>query len=371
MRIAVVTGSRADQGPLGPVQAALGGVWLPVRPPKPQNAKATVMGCAAAMTNVCQQLAAVDPDMVVILGDRYEALAVATAAHLLGIPIAHLSGGDLTEGSQDDSMRHAITKLSHLHFATNALSATRIMQMGEEAWRVFTVGCPGIDAIMQAKLLTRSRTMAQLGVGTDYFLVAYQPATLATDPEKEAENLCTALAQFPQPCIFTTLNADTWGVQLERQFNRHCQTFGGVMLEMDHHLYLSAMKHCQVMVGNSSSGLYEAPTLKKAFVCVGDRQLGRLMANSVVTTDSAPDNIVTAIMAARELDCSETINLYGDGHAAERIADAISRLGNDREKLLNKKWASAWPKAEGVAATGQTLTHQIYDGCFSTKRMVN
>lgn len=338
MKILVVTNSRADIGPLTPVVDVLGAELREFYPPKSTTRAGMAIGCAKILKEVCPAL---DCDLVVLLGDRFETLGVATAAHLMGVPIAHLSGGDITEGSQDDSIRHAITKLSHLHFATNKESADRILQMGEEPWRVHNVGCPGIDHLLKTELYTEEQTKrALLGYSVPYYLVAYQPATMLDDPTSEADRLIKALRILQLPCVFTTLNNDAYGDKIERMFARFCLEGNGVLMEMHPQLFLSAIKHCQVMIGNSSSGLYEAPSLKKAFVNVGDRQKGRICASSVVNTTSGITNIIKAVQKAKILDCSNAVNPYGDGKAVIRIKSVIEANIGDRNRLLLKKWST-------------------------------
>lgn len=376
-RVCIVTGSRADKGPLSPLIGALDACLLPLDPPTPQSQTGVVHAFGGLFGPLVEALTAIKPDLVVLLGDRYEILAAAFTAYTLNIPIAHLSGGDLTEGSQDDGMRHAITKLSHLHFPTNALSALRIHSMGEEGWRVHMVGCPGIDQIASIKLLSRTATLRQLGICNEYYLVAYQPATLLADPVAEAQKLCEALSQLRLPCVFTSVGKDAYGVEISRLFNRFCQSFAGsIMADMPQELYLSAMKHCKVMIGNSSSGLYEAPTLKKAFVNVGERQTGRIEALSVVSCEAGSKQIANAVRIAECLDCSSVVNPYGDGKASERIKKVVQKYGFEREKLLFKKWTMPWPSiVNGSWPTdsvigGPTQTKTSLDGYLETLNRV-
>ncbi len=338
MSIVVVSGSRADLGPLTPVAQALKAEWLFVTPLPSNSGYDSAISCSRAIATAADYFKDQNPEMVVLLGDRYEILAVATAAHLMNLPIAHLSGGDLTEGSQDDSMRHAITKLAHLHFATCKQSADRILSLGEELWRVHTVGCPGIDGLLNTVLLGREGTLQALNVNEPYYLVAFQPATLTPDPVHEARELIAALKPLETPCIFTTLNTDFGGVQINVLFREFCKDGKSQILEMNRKLYLSAMKHCKLMIGNSSSGLYEAPTLKKAFVNVGVRQRGRLKASSVVDCAADAESISKAIQYASTLNCSKTVNPYGDGNSSKRIAQVIKSLPVPRQRLLQKQW---------------------------------
>lgn len=339
MRTVIVSGSRADKGPLTPVAKALGAQWL-ILPPTPADSHLDVaVATAGALGAAAIALHRMKPDRVVVLGDRFEILAAATAAHLLSIPIIHLSGGDITEGSQDNSMRHAITKLAHLHFTTHKEATDRIISMGEEPWRVFTVGCPGIDYLKSLQLYSFEETILRLGVRQAFNLVAYQAPTLATDATGEVDALLEALRKSILPCVFTTINADFDSLQIERKFDRFCLEGRGVMVDMDSRLYLSAIKHCTVMIGNSSSGYYEAPTLRRIFVDVGSRQDGRINGGSVIRCKPVTQDILTAMAEARRRDVHWLIeNPYGQGDAAQRIKSHLDELPWDRGRLLIKKW---------------------------------
>ncbi len=300
-----------------------------------------------------------DYDLVVLLGDRYETLAAASIAHLLRIPIAHLSGGDVTEGSLDDSMRHAITKLAHLHFTTHDEASHRILQMGEEPWRVYTVGCPSVDNLVGMVLYSYEETARKLGVAHPYYLVSYQPATLDSNPGAEADRLLAALERLVLPCVFTTLNADAWGAEIQAKFDRFCVAGRGVIGNMDNLLYASAMKHCQVMIGNSSSGFYEAPTLKTPFVNIGNRQKGRIHAYSVLSCPANVEDIIAAVHSAKSLDCSKSVNPYGDGQAAKRIASYIETTPVKGLALFRKRQGSInWHRTQ----SGNNYTASVTGG---------
>jgi UDP-hydrolysing UDP-N-acetyl-D-glucosamine 2-epimerase len=339
MGIAIVTGSRADRGPLTPVHRALGGHWVHVEPSAASVATDMVIGTSAAMLAAMAQFSFSAPEIVVVLGDRFEVLGATLAAYLMNIPIAHLSGGDITEGSQDNSMRHAITKLAHLHFTTNDEASNYLVnQLGEEPWRVHTVGCPGVDNILTTQPLSLTEVTKRVGGGGgDYFLIGYQPATLVPDPLKEAEELLKALKQIGKKCIFTTLNVDIGGLEIQEMFREACLEQKWSMVDMDHALFLSVMRYCKVMIGNSSSGLYEAPTLRKPFVNVGERQKGRICADSVISCPAKVDQIVEAVQQALALDCTTVVNPYGDGSAATRIKHILQELNVDKQTLLTKR----------------------------------
>ena len=287
------------------------------------------------------------PDIVLLLGDRYEILAAAQAALVAKIPVAHVAGGDVTEGAYDDAIRHSITKMAHLHFITNAAAETRVKQLGEDPRCVFNVGSPGLDTLRRTSLLSRDALEAALRfpLRKHNLLVTFHPATL--EPGASAPQLSELLGALDAlgpdfGIVFTKANADTEG----RTFNRmleeyaasrsHCRLFDS----LGQQLYLSVMHHVDVVVGNSSSGLYEAPTLHKAAVNIGDRQKGRLRAASVL--DCAPEAgaIERTIRAALKLDCSRVENPYGDGHSAERIVAALKSVPDPRA-LVRKRFVDA------------------------------
>jgi UDP-N-acetylglucosamine 2-epimerase (non-hydrolysing)/GDP/UDP-N,N'-diacetylbacillosamine 2-epimerase (hydrolysing) len=285
------------------------------------------------------------PDIVVILGDRFEILAAAQASMLHNIPIAHIAGGDTTEGATDEAMRHAITKMAHLHFATNEESAARIRQMGEDPARVFNVGSPGLDHLRRRPLMDRATLEQALEapLGQRNLLVTFHPVTLEQDNGlAEFHELLAALDQI-DPAVklwFSLPNADAGGravastllswVALRPARARAYPSLG-------QQRYLSLMANVDAVVGNSSSGLYEAPSLGVPTVDIGERQAGRLAAASVLHSPAERSAILRTIERALELDCSQTKSPYGDGHATDRIIGVL-RAMPDRSKLLRKSF---------------------------------
>lgn len=287
-------------------------------------------------------LARLEPDLLVVLGDRYEILAAVQAALVAKIPVAHIGGGDTTEGAFDEAIRHSITKMSHLHFVTNALSGSRVAQLGENPDHIFVVGSPGIDQIMSLELLDK----ASLAESLDYkfrpknLLITFHPVTLdAEAPTSQFKLLLAALERLGSDVglIFTKPNADTHGrelIQLVDEFvASHEQAKAFVSLGQMR--YLSTMAVVDAVVGNSSSGLYEAPTLKTPTVNIGDRQQGRLKATSVIDCAVEVEAIYQAITRAFTLDCTNVHNPYGDGRATVKIIDIINRDWN-WQALLKK-----------------------------------
>jgi UDP-hydrolysing UDP-N-acetyl-D-glucosamine 2-epimerase len=280
------------------------------------------------------------PDLVVVLGDRYETFAAAQAAMFMRLPMAHLFGGDVTEGAVDESIRHAITKMSHLHFATNADSARRLLQLGEDPSRVFTVGSPGIDSIKRLELMDRETVGREVGMPLDErnVLVTFHPVTVEMDRSVGAiDELFAALAKLdPEFRLFFTLaNADAEG----RALNDRIKAFVSgrpnaiAVASLGQLRYISLMNQADVVVGNSSSGIYEAPSLNVPTVDIGDRQKGRERASSVF--HAAPDRNAIAASIARALQRGRqpTVSPYGDGETSRRVADAIAAIPDFRALL--------------------------------------
>ena len=269
------------------------------------------------------------PDSVVVLGDRYEILAAAQAAYIHRIPIVHIGGGETTEGAMDEAIRHAITKMACLHFVAAAPYAKRVIQMGEQPKQVFSVGSTGVDAIkktsrMDGNELEKALDFKLRGIN---FLVTYHPATLGEDPEATFLNLLQALDCFPDAgVLFTYPNSDTSGRVLIKRIRDYVQKNTDrcrAYVSLGQLRYLSAMDQVDLVIGNSSSGIIEAPAFHVPTVNIGARQQGRLRAGSVIDCGcSTPE-----IMAAMKLGLSQGFknqaavveNPYGDGDAAERM----------------------------------------------------
>ncbi len=291
---------------------------------------------ALAVKGTAAALAQLKPDLVLVLGDRYEIFAVVAAALVARIPVAHLHGGECTQGAYDEAIRHAITKMSHLHFVAAAEYRQRVIQLGEQPERVFLVGSLGIDNIKTMALLDRAGLEAALDfrLGRRNLLVTFHPVTLEPGASaRQLNELLLALHELQDThLIFTLPNADNEGGQLTdmiKQFvaahaNARCYASLGQLR------YLSCVKHVDGVVGNSSSGLIEVPSLHKGTLNIGDRQQGRLKAASVI--DCAPER--TAIAAAlQQLYSSQftamlpgVINPYGDGGATARILQVLSSV---------------------------------------------
>jgi UDP-hydrolysing UDP-N-acetyl-D-glucosamine 2-epimerase len=284
------------------------------------------------------------PDLVFLLGDRFEILAAAQALLIARIPIAHIAGGDSTEGAFDEAIRHSVTKMSHLHFVTNHLAEVRVKQLGEDPDFVFNVGSPGIDCIKRMKFLTRKALEDDLGFTflSRNLLVTFHPETLSREtPSNQLNELLQAIDRLGRKVgvIMTKPNADPDGRALIRLIvdfvkkRPHMKAF----TSLGQTKYLSVMKQVDAVVGNSSSGLYEAPSFHVPTVNIGDRQKGRLKASSVIDCPANSEAIFRATQKAFQMDCSKVVNPYGDGTASEQIMVVLKKI-NDYKSLVKKKF---------------------------------
>lgn len=280
-------------------------------------------------------LAAIKPDVVLVLGDRYEILAAVTAALVARIPVAHVHGGETTQGAIDEAIRHSITKMAQLHFVAAHAYRNRVIQLGEEPSRVFNVGGLGVDGIRKTSLLTRTALEDSLGVRflDRNLLVTFHPVTLETQTaESQMNELLASLANLQDTAIvFTMPNADTDGRALLEKIKVFCRRYANArwFLSLGHARYLSCLAQVDAVVGNSSSGLTEAPSFKVATINIGDRQLGRLRAQSIIdcspTRESIADALATVYSPAFKTKLSTVVNPYGDGGAASAILTTLER----------------------------------------------
>lgn len=288
------------------------------------------------------------PTLLIVMGDRYETLAAATAATLMKVPVAHLQGGEETEGAIDNSMRHAITKLGHLHFVSNTLHAQRVLQMGEEAGRVFVVGAPGLDAIRKTTLLTRAELETEVGtpLTPPVLVVTYHPTTLASvSSREEIDAVLDALSTFDGTVIFTLPNADPENGVIRKailefvEMHPRAHAFDA----LGSRRYLSFLKQADAVLGNSSSGLIETPLFELPTVNVGDRQKGRMRGINVI--DVPPDTLAIgkSLFCALSPAFRESLrgmeSPYGDGRAVERIV-ALLRQVSFTPALLRKRFSA-------------------------------
>lgn len=294
------------------------------------------MSCAMAkaLTGFGEHFAAHQYDLLVVLGDRYETLAVCCAAMNARIPIAHLHGGETTEGAVDEAVRHAITKMSLLHFVSHADHRRRVIQLGEAPERVFDVGATGVENALHTPLLTKTALAKELGFPLDgpYVVATFHPTTLEGDEEGQFAQLAAALDAFPSlSVVFTKANADAGGRRLNALIEEYAARRPHVLAvtSLGTARYLSAVKHSALVVGNSSSGLLEAPSFRVPTVNIGNRQKGRLRAASVIDCPCETAAITAAIRRALSPDfragLSSVVNPYGDGDTSRRIASILTR----------------------------------------------
>jgi GDP/UDP-N,N'-diacetylbacillosamine 2-epimerase (hydrolysing) len=295
-----------------------------------------------------QSYARTRPDILLVLGDRFEVLGAASAALPFNIPIAHIHGGESTEGLIDEAIRHSLTKMSHLHFVSTKRYEQRVIQMGEEPWRVSVTGAPGLDNLRDFKLLSKEDLSARHGLDLtkQFLLVTFHPVTLElSDTRIQVQALLDALADLETAVIFTYPNADTHSrviIDLIQDFigeNEKRQ----MAINLGSQAYFSLMSHADAVVGNSSSGIIEAASMKAPVVNIGNRQRGRIHGRNVidVTCEKSDirDGIASVIKPEFRANLSDLENMYGDGHAAERIVEVLTTAPLD-QRLLMKRFYS-------------------------------
>lgn len=300
-----------------------------------------------AVISYSDALTRLDAEMIIILGDRYEALAMAQTAMLLRIPIVHLHGGEITEGAYDDAIRHAITKLSHLHFASNEQHRKRIIQLGESPDRVFNVGAIGLDNIFNAPLMSKDELAESINfdLTKPFFLLTYHPVTLASeDPIKSFNTIITAIDSFPHYNVIVTYpNADDGGRKIISCIEAWAATAKNkerikVVPSLGFKRYLSAVKYSSTVIGNSSSGVIEVPSLNVSSVNIGERQKGRISAPSVLHCPVDKQQIIEAIQNSIEITDelkagTKTVkNPYGNGDTSKKIVELLKITSPDIQK---------------------------------------
>lgn len=297
-------------------------------------------------------LANLKPDMVVVLGDRYEIFAAVQAAMALNLPVAHLHGGETTEGAMDEAIRHSITKMSHLHFVAAEAYRQRVIQLGESPERVFNVGGVALDNLKHLSLLNRGQfeTALDFKLAPLNFLVTYHPVTLSqTSVKTSAQALFDALDEFPQAnIIFTKANADAGGRIINQLLDEYAAAQPKrvyVTTSLGQLKYLSAIKLVDVVIGNSSSGLIEVPALQKPTVNIGERQQGRLKAASVIDcieeTSAIKQAIIRALSAEFQAQLPKVISLYGQAGASLKIKELLKNY--NLHDILMKKFYDLVP----------------------------
>lgn len=273
------------------------------------------------------------PDLLIVLGDRFEIFSAATAAAVACIPIAHLHGGETTEGAVDEYFRHSISKMSYLHFTSTDQYRQRLIHMGEAPNRVFNVGALGVENILRMSLLPREELARSIGfdLNPPYALITFHPVTLEKDTAiRQIEALLAAFEEIDGlNFIFTKSNADAYGRAINTIIDAYCEKrdYAIAFTSMGTLRYLSAMKHCEMVIGNSSSGIIETPSLNKPTINIGDRQKGRICAKSVISCEPEKHSIIISIAKARSQqflhEIAGQVNPYGNGKTSEKIVAVL------------------------------------------------
>lgn len=294
-----------------------------------------------AMISFADYFEKLNPDLLIVLGDRYETLAVVSAAMNHRIPIAHLYGGETTEGAIDESIRHAITKLSYLHFTSTDEYRKRVIQLGEHPERVYNVGAIGIENILKENLLRKEELENELNISLSkpYAVVTFHPVTLENNcSEKQIEALLEVCKKDKRlDFIFTKANADAEGRIINQFIDRYAKESNNIyaFTSLGMRRYLSVLKYCKMVIGNSSSGLLEAPSFGIPTVNIGDRQKGRLQASSVINCEPIQGSIHRAMDLALSdkfaQKAKKTVNPFGNGDTSNKVVKVI------KEYLINNK----------------------------------
>lgn len=289
------------------------------------------------MIGFADALQELNPDLLIILGDRYEMLSLASSSLIFNIPIAHIHGGEITEGAYDDAIRHSITKMSHLHFASTEDYKNRIIQLGENPYFVHNVGAIGLDNVRNLPFFSKEELEKDLDIQFKKFnyQVTFHPSTLDQEsPENQFQTLLDAIdKQEDSFFVFTKANADTGGriinTMIDEYSNQNPQK-AKAFISLGNLRFLSVVKYCDAIVGNSSSGILEVPSLKTATINIGNRQKGRKQAQSIINTSVDEKKIIAAFETAKSESFKkivrETENPYGSGNTTEKIIDVLRRV---------------------------------------------
>jgi len=321
-------------------------IKIPI-PIEDDSKEGMAVSAGIAMTRFAKFFTNYKPDIVVVLGDRFEIFAAVSSAHLIGIPVAHISGGDITEGAVDDAIRHCLTKMSYLHFSGCEQSAKRIIQMGEQPDRVFNVGELGVENCLNMKLMSRKELSENIkfkNILKDYSVVTFHPVTMEDNTAiNQIYELIAAMdEQKNMSYIITMANADAGGRAINDIWIREGKKRSNwlVVTSLGVLKYLSAVKYAKLVIGNSSSGVIEAPSMGTPTVNIGDRQKGRIMAESIICC--APDKIkiseaMKIAMSNEFQEKSEHIkSTFGDGTTSNQIINIILGYLENREKTNEK-----------------------------------
>ena len=296
-----------------------------------------------AVLGLTDALAQMRPALLLLIADRYEMLAPASVALTLRIPVAHIEGGEVSEGAIDDAVRNALTKMAHLHFTSTEGARARVISMGEEPWRVHRAGAPSLDHVRRSALLSREELEAALGIrlGRRVTVVAYHPVTLLQDTTAEADALFGALERIPGEIIFCYPNADAGSHSLMMRAQEFCRQRDNAQLfvNLPAVTYWSLLREATLLLGNSSSGIMEAASFTLPVVNVGLRQHGRERGRNILDAEPTIESILSQVATA---DCAEfrgslrgMENPYGNGFAAERIVQVLTTA--PLQELLRKR----------------------------------
>jgi UDP-hydrolysing UDP-N-acetyl-D-glucosamine 2-epimerase len=286
------------------------------------------------------------PDLLLLIADRYEMLAPACVALALRIPVAHIEGGEISEGAIDDAVRNAVTKLSHLHFTSTEGARARVIAMGEEEWRVHRAGAPSLDHLRRSKLLSREELEGQLGIrfSSPTIVIGYHPTTIARDTTREAAALFAALERIPGQLLFCYPNADAGSrslIERTRSYLRD-RSDGHIFVNLAPITYWSLLQHADLLLGNSSSGIMEAASFELPAVNIGMRQRGREHGRNVLDAAATVESILDCVQRASSPEFRGSLrgmeNPYGDGQAAERIVSVLAEAPLGEELLLKRAY---------------------------------
>jgi UDP-hydrolysing UDP-N-acetyl-D-glucosamine 2-epimerase len=298
-----------------------------------------------ATLSLADLLGQMRPDLLLLIADRYEMLAPASVALALRIPVAHIEGGEVSEGAIDDAVRNALTKMSHIHFTSTRAARERVIAMGEEEWRVHRAGAPSLDHLRRQTLLNREQIEERLGLDlrTPTVLVAYHPVTIVKDTLQEADSIFAALDALPDQILFCYPNADAGSRTLIDRTKSFVNSrgHGKIFTNLDTVTYLSLLGHVDLLVGNSSSGIMEAASFSLPTVNVGLRQQGRERARNILDADADPKSIVDALNSARSPEFRHSLlgmtNPYGDGFASGMIVRVLTTVPLSQELLMKRQ----------------------------------
>jgi UDP-hydrolysing UDP-N-acetyl-D-glucosamine 2-epimerase len=297
-----------------------------------------------ATLSLADVLGQMRPDLLLLIADRYEMLAPASVALALRIPIAHIEGGEVSEGAIDDAVRNALTKMSHIHFTATQAARERVIAMDEEEWRVHRTGAPSLDHLRRRTLLSREQVEERLALNlrTPTILVVYHPMTIARDTLQEADSMFAALQSLPDQVLFCYPNADAGSRALIDRTKSFIgrRGHGKIFTNLDSVMYLSLLRQVDTLVGNSSSGIMESASFALPTINVGLRQQGRERARNVLDAEAHPKAILEAVSVARTAEFRESlrgmVNPYGDGHASETIVRVLTTAPLSQELLMKR-----------------------------------